>query len=186
MQYNGGNDDEEEEGTVEVLVSIPDRRVKKLYHFDKHDKVWTAKLLVISELMKGAKDGLNYAFYDPPYNGKSGKFLEEERLFIDYPLNGSPPILEFKRKGRIYRSMGYDPKTLQKVNSKAKQKKFIELVSGNAINRVVEMTGEGIDPNFQDEKTGETPLSVAASKQDSRVMITTLVSGGAQLDYRTR
>lgn len=32
----------------------------------------------------------------------------------------------------------------------------------------------------------ETPLSVAASKEDSRVMITTLVGGGAQLDYRTR
>ena len=45
-------------------------------------------------MCQGAKDGLNYAFYDPPYNGKSGKFLEEERLFIDYPLNGSPPILE--------------------------------------------------------------------------------------------
>lgn len=28
VQYNGGNDDEEEEGTVEVLVSVPDRRVK--------------------------------------------------------------------------------------------------------------------------------------------------------------
>lgn len=28
VQYNGGNDEEEEEGTVEVLVSIPDRRVK--------------------------------------------------------------------------------------------------------------------------------------------------------------
>ena len=36
----------------------------------------------------------------------------------------------------------------------AKQKKFIELVSSNTINRVVEMTEEGIDPNFQDEKTG--------------------------------
>ena len=32
----------------------------------------------------------------------------------------------------------------------------------------------------------ETPLSVAASKEDSRVMITTLMAGGAQLDYRTR
>ena len=28
VQYNGGNDDKEEEGTMEVLVSIPDRRVK--------------------------------------------------------------------------------------------------------------------------------------------------------------
>lgn len=40
------------------------------------------------------KDAANYGFYDPPCNGKSGKFLEEERLFTDYPLSGSPPVLE--------------------------------------------------------------------------------------------
>ena len=37
---------------------------------------------------------MNYGFYDPPSNGKSGKFLEEERPFVDYPLLGSPPVLE--------------------------------------------------------------------------------------------
>ena len=37
---------------------------------------------------------MNYGFYDPPCNGKSGKFLEEERLFVDYLLLGSPPVLE--------------------------------------------------------------------------------------------
>jgi len=37
---------------------------------------------------------MNYGFYDPPCNGKSGKFLEEERPFVDYPLSGCPPVLE--------------------------------------------------------------------------------------------
>lgn len=37
---------------------------------------------------------MNFGFYDPPCNGKSGKFLDEERPFIEYPLKGSPPVLE--------------------------------------------------------------------------------------------
>ena len=37
---------------------------------------------------------MNYGFYDPPCNGKSGKFLDEERPLIEYPLKGSPPVLE--------------------------------------------------------------------------------------------
>ena len=43
---------------------------------------------------QGVKDALNFGFYDPPCNGKSGKFLDEERLFNDYPLKGTPPALE--------------------------------------------------------------------------------------------
>ena len=47
---------------------------------------------------QGVKDVLNFGFYDPPCNGKSGKFLDEERPFIDYPLNGTPPVLEVGAK----------------------------------------------------------------------------------------
>ena len=43
---------------------------------------------------QGMKDVLNFGFYDPPVNGKSGKFLDEERPLRDYPLKGSPPMLE--------------------------------------------------------------------------------------------
>lgn len=47
---------------------------------------------------QGVKDVLNFGFYDPPCNGKSGKFLDEERPFIDYPLKGTPPVLEVGAK----------------------------------------------------------------------------------------
>lgn len=43
---------------------------------------------------------MNYGFYDPPCNGKSGKFLEEERTFVDYPLSGSPPVLEVSAQSK--------------------------------------------------------------------------------------
>ena len=45
---------------------------------------------------QGLRDVLNYGFYDPPYNGRSGKFLEEERPFKDYPLRG--PYVEVRDK----------------------------------------------------------------------------------------
>lgn len=95
VESSGGT---ETAATFEVLVSMPDRKIKKLYHFDVQDKVWNAKLNVINDLIKNVKDAVNYGFYDPPCNGKSGKFLEEERLFTDYPLSGSPPVLEFNTR----------------------------------------------------------------------------------------
>lgn len=45
---------------------------------------------------------MNYGFYDPPCNGKSGKFLEEERPLSDYPLSGTPPSLEVDISTHLY------------------------------------------------------------------------------------
>lgn len=81
--------------------------------------------------------------------------------------------------------MVYEQKTLQKVNVKANQKKFLELVSSGAVSQVGKMAEKGIDPNFHDDRTGETPLTVAVTKENAREMIVTLVNGGALLDYRT-
>lgn len=183
VECNGVAD--QKQSTLGVLITLPDGRVNKLFQFEVHDKVWAAKLQVMNEL-KGVKDVMNYGFYDPPCNGKSGKFLDEERPLIEYPLKGSPPVLEFKYKGRVYRSLVYEPKTLQKVNSKASQRKFLEMVTSNAVGQVAKMTEKGIDPNFHDDKTGETPLSVAVTKENSPELIIALVNGGALLDYRTR
>ncbi len=45
--------------------------------------------------LQALTDGLNYGFYLPPSNGKAGKFLEEERLFSDYPTDAANmPFLE--------------------------------------------------------------------------------------------
>lgn len=38
-------------------------------------------------------DAINYGLYVPPAKGRSGKFLEEERLLADYSLQ-SPITLE--------------------------------------------------------------------------------------------
>ncbi|XP_068711319.1 SH3 and multiple ankyrin repeat domains protein 2-like [Montipora foliosa] len=176
---------EEKHGSLEVLVTLPDGKVNKLYRFKVHEKVWNAKLQVMNEL-KGVKDIMNYGFYDPPCNGKSGKFLDEERPLNEYPLKGSPPVLEFKYKGRVYRSLMYEPKSLQKVNSKANQRKFLEMVLSNAVGQVSKLTEKGIDPNFHDDKNGETPLSLAVTRENASDTIIALVNGGALLDYRTR
>ncbi len=42
------------------------------------------------------KDKLNYGLYLPPANGKAGKFLDEERPLLDYPLDAPFGVLEVR------------------------------------------------------------------------------------------
>ncbi|KAK3726286.1 hypothetical protein QZH41_012714, partial [Actinostola sp. cb2023] len=135
-------------------------------------------------LLKGVKDAFNYGFYEPPYNGKSGKFMDEERTFRDYPQRSSPAALEFKYKRRVYKSMQYDGKTLQKVHTKSNLKKLLDCVTSNSVVQVSKWTDKGLDPNFQDDKSGETPLTTAVTLDDRQDLIVALVNGGAHLDYR--
>jgi SH3/ankyrin repeat-containing protein len=50
------------------------------------DTVGAAKELILNRLAKDVADAVNYGLYVPPSNGRSGKFLEEERLLADYSL----------------------------------------------------------------------------------------------------
>lgn len=63
-------------------------------------------------IFQGVKDSMNYGFYDPPCNGKSGKFLEEERPFKDYPLSGTPPVLEVCKYTLVFYCAKLKPSTL--------------------------------------------------------------------------
>jgi len=45
-------------------------------------------------LQHSLKDGLNYGLYLPEYNGRAGKFLDDERILREYPLSGSATPLE--------------------------------------------------------------------------------------------
>jgi len=45
-------------------------------------------------LQSSLKDELNYGLYLPESNGRSGKFLDEERPLRDYPLSGPVALLE--------------------------------------------------------------------------------------------
>lgn len=55
----------------------------------------------------------------------------------------------------------------------------------NQVSKVNRFLEKGLDPNFHSD-LGETPLTIAASLADPRVMIMTLYNGGAHLDFRSR
>lgn len=49
---------------------------------------------LILSFWQDLRDALNYGLYLPPMNGRAGKFLEEERLLKEYPLQGPIGFLE--------------------------------------------------------------------------------------------
>ena len=46
--------------------------------------------LIFQEL----EDSFNYGLFQPPLNGRAGKFLDEERRLAEYPFQGSVGHLE--------------------------------------------------------------------------------------------
>jgi len=58
-------------------------------------------------------------------------------------------------------------------------KKFIELTLKRQVQKVADLLIKGTDPNFHDEETGETPLTIATA-QDDVDMVTNLVEGGVR------
>ncbi|XP_060063294.1 SH3 and multiple ankyrin repeat domains protein 1-like [Ylistrum balloti] len=175
-------------GTVFIRISIPDLKVQKCLQFELDETVWQAKQRLLGTFAKDLKDALNFGLYSPPVNGRAGKFLEEERLLRHYPLQGPIGFLEFKYKRRVYKLMNLNPRKLKQINTKSNFKHFIDHVKNCNVEKVTKLTNKGLDPNFHDSSTGETPLSQAMmlTKQKCRELIISLVGGGAHLDYRTK
>ena len=46
--------------------------------------------------LQNLKDPLNFGFYMPPFKGRAGKFLDEERPLRDYPMDKTEPNLEVR------------------------------------------------------------------------------------------
>ncbi|KAM8908164.1 SH3 and multiple ankyrin repeat domains protein 3 isoform 4-T4 [Spinachia spinachia] len=127
-------------------------------------------------------------FGPPAFNGRAGKFLDEERLLKEYPLPPITPIpyLEFRYKRRVYTQSYVDDKQLAKLHTKANLKRFMEHVHQKNVEKVSKWLEKGLDPNFHDSDTGECPLTLAVQLEDSGDLIKVLRSGGAHLDFRTR
>ncbi|XP_074554109.1 SH3 and multiple ankyrin repeat domains protein 3 isoform X5 [Halichoeres trimaculatus] len=124
----------------------------------------------------------------PAFNGRAGKFLDEERLLKEYPLPPITPIpyLEFRYKRRVYTQSYVDDKQLAKLHTKANLKRFMEHVHQKNVEKVSKWLEKGLDPNFHDSDTGECPLTLAVQLEESCDLIKVLRSGGAHLDFRTR
>uniref|UniRef100_A0AAQ5XLZ0 SH3 and multiple ankyrin repeat domains 1 n=1 Tax=Amphiprion ocellaris TaxID=80972 RepID=A0AAQ5XLZ0_AMPOC len=103
-----------------------------------------------------------------------------------FPYVGCLINSTFRYKTRVYKQTNLDEKALAKLSTKASLKKFLDYVQTGAIEKMAKVLDKGLDPNFHDPDTGETPLSVAMQSGLSVEGIRVLVQGGTHLDFRSR
>ncbi|KAM9028795.1 SH3 and multiple ankyrin repeat domains protein 3 isoform 5-T6 [Ara ararauna] len=175
-------------GAIVVRIGIPDLQQTKCLRLNPDVPVWVSKQRILCTLNHSLKDVLNYGLFQPAFNGRAGKFLDEERLLREYPLNPDTPVpyLEFRYKRRVYTQTLLDDKQFAKLHTKANLKKFMEYVQMLNVEKVCRLLEKGLDPNFHDPDTGECPLTAAAQLELSTDLIKALRNGGAHLDFRTR
>ncbi|KAG3284441.1 SH3 and multiple ankyrin repeat domains protein 3-like [Ictidomys tridecemlineatus] len=92
----------------------------------------------------------------------------------------------FRYKKRVYKQPEVDEKQLAKLHTKTNLKKFMDHTQHRAVEKLAKLLDRGLDPNFHDLETGETPLTLAAQLDGSTEVIKALRNGGAHLDFRAR
>uniref|UniRef100_A0A8C3F3L8 SH3 and multiple ankyrin repeat domains 1 n=1 Tax=Chrysemys picta bellii TaxID=8478 RepID=A0A8C3F3L8_CHRPI len=169
-------------------IGIPDLNQTKCLRFNPDAAIWVAKQQILCTLNESLKDVLNYGLFQPATNGRDAKFLDEERLLRDYPqsFEKGVPYLEFRYKTRVYKQTNLDEKQLAKLHTKTGLKKFLEYVQHGAAEKVARLLDKGLDPNYHDSDTGETPLTLAAQLEGTVDVIRLLCLGGAHIDFRAR
>ncbi|XP_057691965.1 SH3 and multiple ankyrin repeat domains protein 3 isoform X3 [Corythoichthys intestinalis] len=174
--------------TVVIRIGIPDLQQTKCMKFNVDAPIWRSKQRILCTLNQSLKDVLNYGLFQPAYNGKAGKFLDEERQLREYPFPSLAPVpyLEFRYKRRVYTQSYLDEKQLSKLHTKANLKKFMEYVQQRSVEKLSRFLEKGLDPNFHDPDTGECPLTLAVQLEGCAEVIKVLKSGGAHLDFRTK
>ncbi|XP_042638737.1 SH3 and multiple ankyrin repeat domains protein 3 [Orycteropus afer afer] len=160
----------------------------KCLRLDPDAPVWASKQRVLCTLNHSLQDALNYGLFQPPSQGRAGKFLDEERLLREYPPNLDTPLpyLEFRYKRRVYAQNLIDDKQFAKLHTKANLKKFMDYIQLHNTDKVARLLDKGLDPNFHDPDSGECPLSLAAQLDNATDLLKVLKNGGAHLDFRTR
>ncbi|XP_062298344.1 SH3 and multiple ankyrin repeat domains protein 1-like [Scomber scombrus] len=169
-------------------IGIPDIKQTRCVQFDPDCMVWNAKQQIICSLSESLWDVFNYGLFQPAGDGRDAKFLEEERALRDYSqtFEKGVPYLEFRYKTRVYKQTNLDEKALAKLSTKASLKKFLDYIQTGAVEKMVKVLDKGLDPNFHDPDSGESPLTVAAQSGLAVEGIRVLVQGGAHLDFRSR
>uniref|UniRef100_G1NCJ0 Uncharacterized protein n=13 Tax=Neognathae TaxID=8825 RepID=G1NCJ0_MELGA len=162
--------------------------LQKCIRFNPEASVWVAKQRILCTLNQSLKDVLNYGLFQPASNGRDGKFLDEERLLREYPqpVNKGVPSLEFRYKKRVYKQFNLDEKQLAKLHTKANLRKFMDHVHHLSVEKITKMLDRGLDPNYHDLESGETPLTLAVQLDNAVEVIKALKNGGAHLDFRAK
>uniref|UniRef100_A0A9J8BIG2 SH3 and multiple ankyrin repeat domains protein 1-like n=1 Tax=Cyprinus carpio carpio TaxID=630221 RepID=A0A9J8BIG2_CYPCA len=169
-------------------IGIPDIKQTKCLRFDPDSSVWNAKQQIICSLSESLWDVYNYGLFQPAGDGRDAKFLEEERLLREFAqsLEKGVPYLEFRYKTRVYKRTNLDEKQLAKLHTKANLKKFLDYVHAGAVDKLSKALEKGLDPNYHDTESGETPLTLAVQGYLSVEGIRVLVLNGAHVDFRCR
>ncbi|XP_051979068.1 SH3 and multiple ankyrin repeat domains protein 2-like [Xyrauchen texanus] len=171
-----------------ICVVIPDLQQSKSMRFSPDVTVWVAKQQILCTLTQSLRDVLNYGLFQPAVDGRESGFLEEERRLRDYPLatNKGDPTLEFRYKSRVYQQPKVNEKQIEKLHTQVNLRKFMEYIQHHQVDKVANMLERGLDPNYHDPDTGETPLTLAAHLDNMVETIVALKNGGAHLDFRSR
>ncbi|XP_078405605.1 SH3 and multiple ankyrin repeat domains protein 2b isoform X2 [Cetorhinus maximus] len=180
--------DDIQSNTLVIRIVIPDLQQTKCMRFNPDATVWVAKQRILCTLNHSLKDVLNYGLFQPASNGRDGKFLDEERLLKEYPQpnNKGVPSLEFCYKKRVYKQANVDEKQISKLHTKANLRKFMDYVQHRALEKIAKLLDRGLDPNYYDSESGETPLTLAAQLEIPMEVIKALRNGGAHLDFRAK
>ncbi|KAM6256312.1 SH3 and multiple ankyrin repeat domains protein 2 isoform 1-T4 [Spheniscus humboldti] len=183
-----GRMEDSQSNTLVIRIIIPDLQQTKCIRFNPEASVWVAKQRILCTLNQSLKDVLNYGLFQPASNGRDGKFLDEERLLREYPqpVNKGVPSLEFRYKKRVYKQFNLDEKQLAKLHTKANLRKFMDHVHHLSVEKITKMLDRGLDPNYHDLESGETPLTLAVQLDNTVEVIKALKNGGAHLDFRAK
>ncbi|XP_071827389.1 uncharacterized protein [Apostichopus japonicus] len=170
---------------IKVRVGTVD--LQKRMCFPIHQKIWEAKLQVLSSFPNDVQEGLNYGFFILPANNRAGKFLDDERSFKEYNID-TKAGLEFKFKKRVYRQMSIDFAQVRKNHSKSNLRSLLDAIKSKDASKVEKLLSDKlIDPNFVAESIGgETPLTFAATLDKTEEIVKLLVANGAHLDFRNK
>ncbi|XP_077087051.1 SH3 and multiple ankyrin repeat domains protein 2 isoform X2 [Siphateles boraxobius] len=174
--------------SLTVRVFIPDLQQMESMRFNPGDTVWAAKQRILCTLSQNLKDVLNYGLFHPASDGRDGEFLDEESLIGEHPLPASEgvPSLEFRYKTRLYNQSSVDEKQIARLHAKASLRKFMDYIQRDELEKFSRMLERGLDPNYQDTETGETPLTCSAQLENKLEFIKALRNGGAHLDFRDK
>ncbi|XP_055795483.1 SH3 and multiple ankyrin repeat domains protein 2b isoform X2 [Salvelinus fontinalis] len=170
-------------------VVIPDLQQSTCMRFKPEATVWVAKQQILCTLTQTLRDVLNYGLFQPAVEGRMSGFLDEERPLKDYPTPTSikgVPTLEFRYKSRVYQQPNVNEKQIAKIHTQANYRKFMDHIQHHQLDKVAKMLEKGLDPNYHDPDTGETPLTFAAHLYDVEQVIVVLKQGGAHLDFRSQ
>ncbi|OQV20518.1 SH3 and multiple ankyrin repeat domains protein 3 [Hypsibius exemplaris] len=163
---------------------VYDQHDQKCLQFPPTTPIWEVKQRLFATLPKELKDSANFGLFCPPFNGRAGKFLDDERELKDYPMPGHVGYLELKYKRRVYKMMNLDEKVLKQLHTKSNLRKFVEYILSAQCDKITKLCNKGLDPNFHDLDNGETPLTLATTLKEPVPVLVALINGGAHLDFR--